>query len=254
MTGKLALSILLIILVVTAAVVAAPLGNNLGFELGTWRETAYYIQGDPTLYHTEFGEISPAQDWVSWWLEDFDSVQGLPTGRPEVKVIDLGTGFPDEERVQAGNKALQAFTFYRPHNQGIAQRFCYSPDSCYTLYVRSIATHGLKHADLYVDSAAVEMTAGMIRLSAYLHAWYSDCDFGPHLPYPEYRDRLGFCQEIDWAHQYLYLGIDPAGGEVDPLSETIIWHGPWEQYGTYADEPFAIEFWRYKSYFPFFPK
>lgn len=217
---------------------------NPGFEGMTHQQTAYYKFGDPTLYHDQFIEIVSGIGWVSWWLEGYPSSHEMVTGRPEIQVINK---YPDEHRLHSGSQAQKAFTFFRPHDMGLAQRIC-DNGSCVTVYVRSQATHGLKHADIYLDDARVVVNGEYLLFEVWAHAWYSGCDIEPH--YGKVTAEVGGkCEEIDWAHQYIFLGIDLTGGEVDPLSPEIVWVGPYEQYGLYGSEPFKIEI-SFKQFMP----
>jgi len=88
--------------------------TNPSFEGGWTRKTLYWTpESGP--FDTEFGEIATPEGWVSWWREGFPcpGTDSYVLGRPEVKVIDLDTGFPDPERVRTGTKATQWFTFWR---------------------------------------------------------------------------------------------------------------------------------------------
>jgi len=176
--------------------------TNPGFEGGATRATTYWTpEGGP--FHTEFGEISTPDGWVTWWREGFPcsgTAEHL-TGRPEVKVID-SSWFTDSERWRSGQRAALLFTFWRCHQMG--------------LYQQVPAEEGREYA-----------------VQAYAHAWYSVCSYKPHDP-PLERDCV---TPIDWAHEILRVGIDPYGG-VD--LDAVVWSAPREVYGRY-DEPIRLE-------------
>lgn len=205
---------------------------NPGFEGGMHKDTSWYLEGDPTPRHTQFTEVNPGDNWVATWIEGETSGQpGITTGRPEVIVIDTNAGFPDPLRIAEGTKAQKWFTFWRPHLGGLAQQF-YEDGSYYTVYVNSFASHGLKHADLYVDGASFEIGPnGELTFVVSVHVWFSDCDTSPHEVYPL---ESNCALRIDWAEQLLWIGIDPTGGEVDMLSPNIVWSPPFTHYGVYG--------------------
>ncbi len=227
--------------------------SNPGFEdSGTQKDTWWCNEVDDDVsvcldgpYHTHFGEITTGVSWASWWVENMPVEQmGAVTGRPEMNVVDLGAGFPDAERVHSGDRSQKAFTFYRPHYMGVAQRWCFplitgpisegwAPD-CLTVYVRSRTTHGLKHNDFYFDDMELRVqpiaTGLIFTLEAYVHSWFSSCSTKPHDP-PLWPD----CDTpAPWAHAYLSVGFDPTGGNIDPLSSEIVWSEEVEQYGTFG--------------------
>jgi hypothetical protein len=171
---------------------------NGDFE-GAWtRDTFYWTpQGGP--YSNPFGEIFTPSGWVTWWMQDFPCATGytFQEGRPEVQVIDLETGFPDQSRIHSGHKAMKMFTFWRCHEMGLLQQ--------------------------------IETTPGKVyRLTAYGQAWHSNCSSRPHDP-PLAED----CETPlpdSWDH--LRVGIDPYGG-LDPHGATVVWGQAIEQYGSY---------------------
>ena len=173
--------------------------TNPSFEGGWTRDTLYWTpEGGP--FDTEFGEIATPEGWVSWWREGFPcpGTDRYVLGRPEVKVIDLDTGFPDPERVRTGAKATQWFTFWRCHLGGLLQRVTAEPGQLYSV-------------------------------SAYVHSWYSRCSDKPHAP-PYDAD----CDTpIDWAWARLSVGIDPTGG-IDPMALSVIWSEEIQVYGSYG--------------------
>jgi hypothetical protein len=183
---------------------------NPGFE-GSWtRETRWWT---PTSGPNsgEFGEIFTPEGWETWWLEGFPE-PGAPgervTGRPEVKVIALSTGFPDATRVRSGDKAVLMFTFWRAHDMGLVQRVPVAPGS-------------------------------RVRFSAHAHAWYSQCDHKPH-DQPMESD----CKTvIGYADSWLSVGIDPTLSNVhrDPRAATVVWSAEREVYGAYVSEPLVVE-------------
>lgn len=231
--------------------------DNPGFESAGWhRGTAFYFYNNPVLQHVQFGEITVPEDWVAVWFDGYPSHQhGAPTGRPEMLVVDLSAGFPDAERVKSGNRALKAFTFWRPNHMGIAQQVRASDLNYWVnVYIMAEAWHGLKHADLYVDDVSLEFWDGHFILEAFAHTWYSGCSAYPHLGHPGYIDReTGDCLDAsDWTHMEIRLGLEivELGEEIDPASPDIVWSEPFEQYGVYADDPFVLEVWREVQHLP----
>jgi hypothetical protein len=174
---------------------------NGGFEGGWGRWTSYWTpEGGP--YHTEFGEIFTPEGWVTWWREGFpcSGTADWVTGRPEVKVISG----PDPARIRSGKQAVQWFTFWRCHEGGLYQRIPAVPGKVYSA-------------------------------RAFGHSWYSRCSLKPHSP-PLDDD----CKTpIDWAHDWLSVGIDPTGG-VDPLAKSVVWGEEREIYGRYDEQGLEV--------------
>jgi hypothetical protein len=167
---------------------------NRGFEGGWTRDTLWWDpDGGP--YSTAFGEIATPAGWTTWFLDRFPCSGDYVTGRPEAKVI---TTSPDPSRVRSGAQAVQLFTTYRCHWAGYLQRATVVPGA---------------------DYAA----------SAYVHSWYTRCSDRPH-DSPLDWDCV---TAIDWAHDVLRIGLDPAGG-VDPRSSSVVWSAPAEIYGAYG--------------------
>ncbi len=173
--------------------------TNPSFEGGWTRDTLYWTpEGGP--FDDEFGEIFTPEGWVTWWREGFPcpGTDKFALGRPEVKVIDLDTGFPDPVRVRTGSKAAQWFTLWRCHFGGLLQSVTAEPGQLYSV-------------------------------SAYVHSWYSRCSLKPHAP-PYDED----CETpIGWAWDRLSVGIDPTGG-IDPMALSVIWGEQREIYGRYG--------------------
>ena len=219
--------------------------ENPGFEMGTgqgtWWCNHYHDSGlcvdGP--YHTIFAEVNPGQGWVAWWVENYWPISGSLTGRPEM--VLAGT-IPDAERVHSGAKAQKMFTFWRTHLMGLAQKFCWPVDpegplnQCITVYLRGQSTHALKHNDIYVDDVTlwIEDAGGpapTYHLEAYMHSWLTECSSKPHSP-PYWPN----CStQAPWAHDYLSVGLDITGGDINPGSREIVWSDPVEIYGTYGD-------------------
>lgn len=198
---KILLAIIILILMtgsistVGAAETVESLLANGGFEGGWYRATAYWTPaGGP--YHDEFNEIAPPEGWTAWWREGFpcSSVPDWKTGRPEVRVI---SAVPDPARIHGGERAVQWFTFWRCHDGGLLQQVQVEPGYYYTF-------------------------------NAFGHAWYSKCSTRPHdSPYD-----TDCMTSIDWAHDWLSVGIDPTGG-IDPLGQAVVWGEAREVYGVY---------------------
>jgi len=170
--------------------------TNGGFEGGTARDTLYWTPaGGP--YDMQFKEIKGPAGWTAWWREGFPcaGTSEWKTGRPEVRVISG----PDLERIHGGAQAVQWFTFWHCHDGGLSQEVAVESGHYYTL-------------------------------SAHGHAWYSQCSTKPHDPPYDY-DCVTL---IDWAHDWLSVGIDPTGG-IDPLARSVMWSEAREVYGIYGD-------------------
>jgi hypothetical protein len=171
---------------------------NLDFEAQETTHAAYYWTPEGGPYDTEFAEINTPVFWTSFWFEGFKcpGTAFWRTGRPEVGLI---TRQIDKTRVRNGERALKLFTFHRCHIAGVQQRFKTRPGQAY-------------------------------RLSAYAHAWYTNCSSKPH--YTE-------CA-LDWDcstcfnsyHQFL-VGLDPYGG-INPYNPTVLWSSPHTIYGQYG--------------------
>jgi len=177
-------------------------GVNGGFEEGWGRETAYWTaEGGP--YHRQFGEVFTPEGWVSWWREGFEcaGTQDWVTGRPEVKVIGA---LPDAARVRSGEQAVQWFTFWRCHEGGLYQRVWAVPGKEYSV-------------------------------RAFGHSWYSRCSTRPRAGPLDDDCETG----LDWAHDWLSVGIDPTGG-TDPLVETVVWGEEREVYGGYDERGLEV--------------
>lgn len=178
------------------------MGKNLllnpSFEEGYCRDTQYWdANGGP--YHTEFGEIYTPKYWTSWWVEgvqNYGSPDDQLTGRPHVELAPKSL---DPTRVYDGEWALKMFTFWRTCKMGVLQRVFVTPGS-------------------------------RLRLSAYAHAWYSDCDNRPHdIPYKQDCSTPA----VD-SHMYLRVGISLTGNS-DPLWTGDAKFSPnMEIYGKYA--------------------
>lgn len=172
-----------------------PLLVNGGFEGDTSHDTIYWtLTGGP--FYTEFNEIEGPEGWTTWWREGFlcSGTDDWRTGRPEVRVISG----PDRERIHSGKQAAQWFTFWRCHEGGLLQQVPVEPGHYYTL-------------------------------KAYAHSWFSRCSHRPHDP-PYDAD----CKTpIDWAQDWLSVGIDPTEG-IDPMASTVVWGIEAQIYGRYA--------------------
>lgn len=175
---------------------------NGGMEGGWHRATAYWTPGGGP-FHNQYQEITPPEGWTAYWREGFpcSGTSDWVTGRPEVRII---TAVPDPERIYSGTQAAQFFTFWRCHDGGLLQQVAVEQGHYYTL-------------------------------SAFAHAWYSHCSLKPHNP-PLEADCV---TPIDWAHDWLSVGIDPTGG-IDPTASTVVWGQTEEIYGIYAD-PLTVE-------------
>lgn len=173
---------------------------NPGFEEGWHLETTYWTpQGGP--YHDQYMEITPPEGWTAWWREGF-SCSGTPnwkTGRPEVRVISTT---PDPYRVHSGSQATQWFTFWHCHEGGLYQEVTVEAGKYYTL-------------------------------KAFGHSWFSNCSTKPHDPPYDY----DCTPPIDWAHDWLSVGIDPTGG-MNP-----IWGTAQEIYGEYGKQLVVEHVW-----------
>jgi len=66
--------------------------------------------------------------------------------------------------------------------------------------------------------------------SIYGHAWFSRCSSRPHDPPYD----TNCVTPIDWAQDYLSVGIDPTGG-IDPMGPSVIWGERQEIYGVYGE-------------------
>lgn len=149
---------------------------------------------------------------MAWWIEGrpCPNTDDWKSGRPEVKVIDLATGFPDRLRVAEGSKALQWFTFYRCGIGGVYQQ--------------------------------VLLPAGTWRVGAKVHAWYTSCSDDHHSNYV----KDAGCEVVTGEHLWLRLGADPLG-RADFYSDSLAWGGRAERYGTYAEEYFWSDWFRVGS-------
>jgi len=173
---------------------AGPLLTNGGFEGETSHSTIYWtLHGGP--FYTQFSEIEGPEGWTTWWREGLDcaGTADWVMGRPEVKVI----GGPDQARIHSGEKATQFFTFWRCHQGGLLQQV---PVEVGHYYIFSV----------------------------YGHAWFSNCSHRPHDPPYDY----DCTTPIDWAQDWLRVGIDPTGG-TDPVASTVEWGPEQEMYGVY---------------------
>ena len=70
---------------------------------------------------------------------------------------------------------------------------------------------------------------GHFDLSAYGHAWHTNCSSEPHSP-PLDDDCV---TPLPDSWDLLQIGVDPYGG-LDPHGSTVIWSTPVEQYGMYG--------------------
>lgn len=182
------------------APVTAPHVVNLGFEGDGWYKAQRYLWPSTIPTAGVWQEIQPGQGWVAWWIEGrpCPNTDEWVSGRPEVKVIDLNTGFPDHLRVSEGSKALQWFTFYRCGIGGVYQQ--------------------------------VKLPAGTWRVGAKIHAWYTSCSDDHHSNYVKNIN----CEVVTSEHMWLRLGADPAG-RADFYSDSLAWGPRAERYGTYAE-------------------
>lgn len=174
---------------------AEPLLVNGNFEGGTTHDTIYWtLHGGP--FYAQFSEIEGPEGWTIWWREGFlcAGTDDWRTGRPEVKVISG----PDQARIHSGHKATQFFTYWRCHEGGLLQQVSVEPGHYY-------------------------------QFSIHAHAWFSRCSHRPHDP-PYDTD----CKTpIDWAQDWLSVGIDPTGG-LDPMASAVEWGKMQEIYGVYG--------------------
>jgi hypothetical protein len=183
---------------------AGPLGEysavNLGFEGGTHNAARWWVYPSTAPFDGGYDEIQPGKGWTAWWIEKrpCPGADDWATGRPEVKVIGRT---PDPLRVAEGNKALQAFTFYRCGWFGVCQQALFP--------------------------------GGTYRLGAKIHAWYSSCDDAPHALVPLDSE----CSPVEDEHLWIRLGAD-VQGKADLYSPSLAWGADYERYGVYAADYF----------------
>ena len=172
---------------------------NSSFEGGQWQAARWWIWPWHDAYTMQFNEVRPPEGWVAWWVERMfcPRYQDYKTGRPEVTLADLSTGFPDPLRVADGDKAVKWFTFWRCHYGGLYQ--------------------------------VLDVSPGRYRVSVLAHSWYTDCSSRLHDP-PYAAD----CRTRLDDHAWISVGLDPMGGEAY-WSDTIQWSDRVGQYGRYGE-------------------
>lgn len=200
-----------------------PLLSNVSFEGDCGLRQFWWVGGDDHKAATAQGPYKagisanwPGQDmppydnieapknWVVWWIENVQNPQtpfaDQLTRRPEAHLFNLDAGDTDTARVRTGRKSFKIFTFNGTQRCGLVSR------------------------------VSVPMKA-TLRLTAYVHGWYSDCSSRPHgAPYMDDCNTLA-----SDSHMLLRVGISPSAS-FDPLATgDVQWSDAMEQYGGYGD-------------------